>query len=104
MAGHRAHDRAGGRSCQVAIPRSRSHVAPFDRLRIGGQGNGYSALAALPGPRIDHEYGSLHCHVTRTVQRYLEIIERRVLGFGPLNCAGGKMAKGEGRRSGAGAV
>jgi Phage integrase family len=59
------------------------HAAAFDRIRIGGPGNGHTPASALPGACLDHEYRSLHCDVAGAVQGHLALTPTRRWLCGP---------------------
>ena len=61
------------------------HVEAFDRIRTGGQGNGYTAAPALPRACLHHEYSALHRDVAGAVQGYRALISAPVF-CGSLHC------------------
>ena len=67
-------DGSGWRGCQAAVPGTRAHAAPFDRIRVGGSRNGYAAAPALSRTRLDHQYGQVHGDVAGAVQEHLALI------------------------------
>jgi integrase len=69
-------ERAGG-SRWAAVPVACPHAAAFDRIRIGGQGNGHKAAPALPGACLDHQYRALHGHVAGAIQGHLALSSTR---------------------------
>jgi integrase len=77
--GHRSHGRAGWRDRQPSVSGSRSHVAAFDRVCLGGERNGYTPAATLPGPRQHNQHGSLHRNVARTVQGCMAPLEHAAI-------------------------
>jgi hypothetical protein len=64
-----------GEAAGLPFPVHVQHVAAFDRIRTGSQGNGYTAAPALPRTCLDHEYSALHGHVPRVVQRHLALTD-----------------------------
>jgi type 1 fimbriae regulatory protein FimB/type 1 fimbriae regulatory protein FimE len=51
----------------TTVPGACSHAAAFDRVRPGGEGNGYAPAPALPGSRQHHQHGEVRGDVAGAV-------------------------------------
>jgi hypothetical protein len=64
-----------GEAAGLAFPVHVHMPAALDRIRTGGEGNGYKAAPTLPRTRLDHEYRAIHSDVAGSVQGYLALIK-----------------------------